>query len=174
MSAKSSKLSEAFVEDHRHLTQGLTRLLEAVRAGDVVRAVEVADALDQAAGPHVRFEEDVFYPQVAKARGPEFVGRLYREHRVGVEAIEAILKCRGASSLVKEERDRLLQKLEATLEHTISCGTLLSYVTSMEPDRQAEMLAQLETFRRQPCRWSELPRHHVVLDEDDKPPTAKH
>ena len=84
-------LSEAFVEDHRHLTQGLSDILQALRDDNLEEAVRMAEDLDQVAGPHMEFEEEILYPEVRKSRGSDYVSRLYREHQVALEAVKALI-----------------------------------------------------------------------------------
>lgn len=76
MTDPSTALREAFLEDHKHLTRGLTRTLEALRDGDDASAIRLADTMDQAVGPHMAFEEEVFYPKLAGILVEGFVGRL--------------------------------------------------------------------------------------------------
>jgi hypothetical protein len=51
-------LHHAFLEDHRRLTRGLAAVLETLRRGDLTGATRAAEVLDEAAGPHVAFQED--------------------------------------------------------------------------------------------------------------------
>ena len=60
MAHASGALREAFLDDHKHLTRGLTRTLEALRKGDDARAIQVADTMDRAGGPNMAFEETAF------------------------------------------------------------------------------------------------------------------
>ena len=66
-------LRDAFVEDHRTLTRGLSRMLKLVEDGDYDEAARVAKELDRDAGPHIEFEEKSFYPEVRKTRGRDYV-----------------------------------------------------------------------------------------------------
>ena len=83
MTNQSPTLRDAFLEDHRSLTTGLSNLLQALEDGDLREATRMADDLDQVAGPHMTFEEEVFYPELARILGPEFIERLYGEHEAG-------------------------------------------------------------------------------------------
>ena len=156
MPLETSPLERAFVEDHRRLTRGFARLLEALQQEDDERAVQIADELDRQAGPHIEFEEHVLYPHVAETRGEQFVGRLYREHRTAFEAVRFLLERREHPQLTPEERAKLKEQVQTGLEHAISCGTLLSHLTVLDADRQAELLKQLEAYRRRGHRWLEV------------------
>ena len=94
MATKSSPLTKAFLDDHREMTRRIAGLLDALKRGDAPAAFQFADELDRVAGPHIEFEEAVFYPLLVEARGREFVGRLYREHGEGRHAVKYRLKIR--------------------------------------------------------------------------------
>lgn len=149
-------LSEAFVEDHRHLTQGLSDILQALRDDNLEEAVRMAEDLDRVAGPHMEFEEEILYPEVRKSRGSDYVSRLYREHQVALEAVKALISQHHQERIESQLKEKILQGLKTGLDHAISCGTLLSHVTSLDQKRQDEMLTRLLDLRRIGHRWSEL------------------
>ena len=154
---REQSLDDAFHEDHRHLTQGLSAILEAVKKDDLPSAVRAADDVDQQAGPHIEFEEEVFYPEVAKSRGHAFVARLHREHDSGRDALERLRRLQGRERLEPEEKALIVADLHQALEHALSCGTLLSHVTTLDSDRQHEILQRLLQYRREGRRWTERP-----------------
>ena len=43
------------------------------------------------------------------------------------------------------------------LDHAVSCGTLLSYLTTLDQTTQQEYFAALLALRKQPKRWTEIP-----------------
>ncbi len=152
----SNLLEDAFIEDHRTLTRGLSRLVKLVQEARYDEAVLVANEIDQAAGPHIEFEEKSFYPEVRKTRGREYVENLYDEHRSGLEAIRLLMKLEPGTVPAPEDRERLLFLLRRVLDHAVSCGTLLSHVTSLGDDEQQRFLAELERCRKVAHKWSEL------------------
>jgi hypothetical protein len=153
-----SSLETAFVEDHRKLTRGLATLVELVERGDLREAAREARELDEVAGPHIEFEETRFYPEVARSRGKDYVAQLYDEHRSGREALGALeeLPRDGDFEMTPEQRDRVLYHLRRALDHAVSCGTLLSHVTTLGESEQRGLLEDLEAFRRAAHRWTEL------------------
>lgn len=150
-------LGDAFVHDHRQTTRRLSRLLKALRRNDPAEARRLADELDRIAGPHIRFEEEIFYPEVARILGREYAARLYDEHQIGRGALADILSRDTAGPLEPEEQKDLVGRVETAVSHAASCGTLLSHLTGMEESQQAEMLSRLEELRREGKRWTELP-----------------
>lgn len=151
-----SSLKDAFIEDHQTLTRGLSHLLKLVQEEDYDEASRVARELDKAVGPHIEFEEKSFYPEVRKTRGREYVENLYDEHGSGLEAVRALSKLEPGDVPDPEERERLLSLLRRVLDHAVSCGTLLSHVTSLADVEQQEFLAELERYRKLAHKWTEL------------------
>jgi hemerythrin-like domain-containing protein len=150
------ELEAAFLHDHQHLTQGLYAIIQALEAHDVEAAVLAARQVDQTVGPHMAFEEEVFYPELKKTLGNEFVVRLYREHEAGREAVRALIANGTAEPLTDETQARLLADLNGTLEHALSCGSLLSYVARLQPTEHDRLLRELEELRLRGGRWTDM------------------
>jgi len=157
MRVELSPLGKAFVEDHRHLTQGFRQLLDAIRERDVPQMIKLADRIDTVAGPHIRFEETVLYPLVREQRGSEYAQQLYREHRVAVCALRDILTHDETSPWTDADWKRLEEQVQTALDHTVSCGTLLSHLTSLSAEHQQALHQRMEELRKEPHRWTRLP-----------------
>jgi hypothetical protein len=158
MAHVSSALREAFLDDHKHLTRGLTRTLEALRKGDDSNAIQLADTMDRAVGPHMAFEETAFYPELVGILGEGFVEHLGEEHAVGQRAVKTLLDHAGGEPLAEEERKTLIEGLDTMLDHALGCGTLLSHLDGLEETRKRRLLEQLLELRQQGLRWTELDR----------------
>ena len=158
MTHVSNALREAFLEDHKHLTRGLTRTIEALRNGDDATAIQVANTMDQAVGPHVEFEETVFYPELAEILGEPFVEHLEIEHDIGKRAVQTILSHAEGEPLVGEERKEVIVSLDTMLDHAMGCGTLLSHLDGLKEARKKELLERLLELRQGGLRWTEFER----------------
>lgn len=161
----TTSLHDAFLTDHKQLTRGLSAILRALRAGDTERAFRLASELDEAVGPHMQFEEEVFYPEVEKILGREFVDQLYAEHALGQRAIRSIL-AHGQRGELAGEIETLIRDLETTLQHAFSCGTLLSHLDALPADETATLLRKLQELRSSEIHWSMLPER--------RPPSGRH
>lgn len=153
---KGSALADQFTQHHKQFTQGLHHILQLLKEGKVSEAVEEADALDQLAGPHIEFEEKVYYPQVARSLGKDFIDHLYDEHRIGQKALRTLLHAKDAQ-IGPGEQAKLVREFQIALDHAASCGTLLSHLTALPEEEQNKFLEQLFDFNRQGHRWTELP-----------------
>ena len=156
MKRENNPLHEAFLEDHRQLTRGLARIRQALLDGDVGGAARMAEALDHQVGPHMEFEETVFYPELRKKLGSEFVDQLYHEHDIGRSALEALIELGPSGSLAEARRRELAQNVNTALEHAKSCGTLLSHLDYLTEEERATMLEQLLAARERGRPWTQI------------------
>jgi hypothetical protein len=149
-------LHDAFVEDHQHLMRGLAAIRDALRSARVGEAVELAEALDRQVGPHMEFEERVFYPALEPVLGSKFVAQLYDEHAVGQGAIRELVSLGPDASLGDEKREELAQRVDDTLEHAVSCGTLLSHLDALGSREREDLLNELRKLRASSGKWTDL------------------
>ena len=154
MSVTVGSLAHAFVEDHRVFTRELVRLKEALQRRDWPEARRVADRLDLAAGPHIAFEERELYPLLGRIRGKAFADAMYAEHQEGASVIRALAPARPDPD--EPEAQLLVEHANTMLDHAVRCGSLLSYVNTLDQTEQARLLDRLLACRKQPLRWSEL------------------
>lgn len=152
--ATKSKLELAFLEDHRHLLKGLRAMGNALEAGDVERARSEAREVDRLVGPHMRFEEEEFYPTLREVLGDDYVDRLYDEHSEGQNAVRLLVG--SEEPLDAAERERLKGQIQTTLDHAVSCGTLLSHLDALDDSRQEKLLDRLLELRERQQLWSEF------------------
>src|SRR5208283_733120 len=112
-----------------------------------------------------------------KSRGRDYIDRLYEEHRAGRDLLTRVLVLKSDSwrRLGDEEQARLLQQAEMMLDHAVSCGTLLSYLTTLDQTTQQKYFAALLALRQQAKRWTEIPEpapgqdHGQVTSPIDSP-----
>lgn len=145
----------AFADDHRTITRGFHRILEALDAGDMTAAATFADELDRDGGAHIAFEEQVLYPQVAQCRGQEYARNLYKEHAI---ALDALSKLMSDEELDDEALAGVRAGIKIGLDHAISCGTLASVLADQPPDTHESMMAKMNELRTLRPRWSGLRR----------------
>lgn len=138
------------------MTRGFWQLRKKLEAGDMPAALTIVQEINRRVGPHIEFEERVFYPLLRDVLGDEYVDRLYREHRIGKRIIEEVLALEEAGTLDDDHLQDLLERTKLTLDHAVSCGTLLSHVDALAAKRQEELLRSLMRCRDRGRLWSEL------------------
>lgn len=156
MAARTSKLMLAYMEDQRFLAQSFARLFQAIDDGDAGLSAEIAADINQHAGPHIQFEEEVLYPRLATLQSPAYVSRLYREHQIAVEVIRAVLIRPSNESFGVDERAELSKKAHEAIKHCVACGNTMSFLSVLDDARQTEIFEQLQSYRDNACDWIEL------------------
>ena len=146
-------LVQAFREDHALLGEGFHLLSSCLRGDDVAGARRVARRLDTDAGAHIAFEEEQFYPALMPILGEEEIGRLYDEHRLGLEVLRALKDQDEDAPLAESERRRLLGLSDAMERHIAECGELFAAMGRMSAERQAELHERLVQWRRERPGW---------------------
>ncbi len=147
-------LQQEFLDDHRILIAGIQGIIEAIEREDSGRAIELAAELDRQAGAHMAFEEEIFYPRLAKVYGAEFVEQMVAEHGVGQRAVRTLLAKNLDRPLSRKQRSQVLEDLDVALKHVMSCGTMLSELASGTAEVNAKSLDRLRELRDQGERWT--------------------
>lgn len=157
MPQESSSLRAAFLDDHRRLTRGLLKLLDALKEDNPTAARAAANELDEIAGPHMEFEETVFYPTLERILGSDVIDQLSHEHAQGQDAVRAVLRRNADVPFRETERRILVEQMETALEHALSCGSLLSHLGNLDAATTRKMHEQLLELRMLKRRWTSLP-----------------
>jgi hypothetical protein len=155
MDTHRNSLQDVFVEDHRKMTMGFYRLRQSLEAGDWPEARRLARDIDRDVGPHIEFEEALYYPRLKPVIGAENVARMYGEHQIGLGLIREI-EALGPDTPGKQTCSRLADRCRQMLDHALSCGTLISHLTDLPPEEQADLLDRLEEIQGRRARWTEL------------------
>jgi hypothetical protein len=143
-----------FLADHRAMTRGIHRLRQDVADGDHHAAARHAAELDVVAGPHIRFEEEYFYPVLESVLGAATVDRFLHEHDAGRSALLRLLDRDPEQPFDDEERRCLLQDLDAAMDHARSCGTLASHLEEMDDSRLGYLADGLKALRTRHDTWT--------------------
>lgn len=150
-----TELQEAFLEDHRRLIRGLEEILDALQAADESGAAKAAARLDDEAGPHMEFEEEVFYPRLASIHGQGFVDRLIEEHEAGHTALELLISLEPGQELSPEQRETVEEGVRTALGHALGCGTLMSELGADDRVADPKDLERLRNYRKSGSRWTD-------------------
>ena len=149
-------LFEAFRQDHATLGRGLYQIAEHLRAGDLGAASAAADALDQAAGAHMAFEEEDFYPALEPFLDRAEVSELYHEHLDGQATLHELIAMGAQARPDAARGTELLKHIELMEHHVSECGELFGAMGGLDPEAQRTLLARLQSWRDKAPRWTEL------------------
>ena len=156
MTSIKDDLIAMFHADHRDLGTRLHHLALRLRDRDLAGARESALALDEAAGAHIAFEEQDFYPLLRESLGDDTVERLFSDHRRGLNAVVRLADSAPDATLSDDTWAALLADIEAMETHIAECGELFATIAAMPESELSTLLARLKDWRRSQPRWRDL------------------
>ena len=156
MTQKTSTLLQAFHDDHAVLGRGFGSLSAALRARQIGLACEIARTLDAAAGAHIAFEEQDFYPKLKDTLGEGELTRLYDEHRQGFAVIGRLLHLPAGESPDEGQMAEMIARSEKMEQHIAECGDLFQALAALPRDEQTRLLERLLEWRARQPRWQDL------------------
>ena len=157
MTAELHPLFEAFREDHALLGKGFYELSTCLRAKDVRCARQAAERLNEEAGAHIAFEEETFYPTLARRQSYD-AERLYEEHSEGLTVVRAVLDMDESEEMTDAKQRALLADSESMEEHIAECGELFEAMRTMPDDELRHLYDALVAWREKKPTWLEYDR----------------
>jgi len=155
MAKGKNRLIQAFNEDHALLGSGFFELSMALRNDDIDSARIVAQRLNADAGAHIAFEEECFYPALAKACGYN-IAPLNEEHRVGRNVVQKLCALEQGQTISADERLHLLTESGIMESHIAECGALFKAMERMPESQQDDLYNALMDWRRKCPTWLEF------------------
>lgn len=167
MVKENADLFGAFTEDHAFLGKSFNELSEALRDANLDAAGVVARRLDQFAGAHIAFEEENFYPALARLLGENEVKRMRSEHRDGLDVVGHLCDRPPGGVLSDAARRQLLEKSERMETHIAECGELFEAMGRLSPGEQDTLYAHLVEWRLRRPSWRQY-----AMSAPAEPPSA--
>ncbi len=152
---EGTDLFAAFREDHAVLGRGFFDLAQSLRANDLEQARAAAAPLDRAAGAHIAFEEENFYPALPAFLDADELQRMYDEHRVGPGVVRTLCALHQQGQLAEGQRRQLLQNAEVMAQHIADCGALFETMGRLPPEQQSALFCELQDWRQKSPRWTQ-------------------
>jgi hypothetical protein len=140
------QLLRAFQQDHAMLGRGFHELSCCLRDGDAAGACAAGRRIQQVAGAHIGFEEEVYYPALVPLLGEQAVRQMRQEHCCGIDAVSTLV-ARGPDLPLKA---RLLAQSEIMEEHIAECGDHFAALRRIPAAKQQELYEKLLEWRQQP------------------------
>ena len=143
-----------FLKDHQQFSRLLYEISNLLDANKIEQARGRAIELNTVAGPHIAYEEAELYPRLA-ALGEKSTSEemLVDQHEDVLDSLRGLLENPTPTG-------ELLESIKAGfrggLTHAEHCGTLISFLTELEKDEQAESLKILLAYREDGKNWTDL------------------
>lgn len=139
------------------LGKGFYELSTCLRGKDLPGARRVAARVNREAGAHIAFEEECFYPTLARVSGFG-TDRLYEEHGEGLYVVRTLLEMDDKTELKEVLRQELLADSEAMEDHIAECGHLFAAIAKMSDVEQQSLYEELVAWRKKGPTWLDYRR----------------
>ncbi len=149
-----SPLIAEFLKDHQQFSRLLYQIKKLLDENNFEAAQERAAELDRLAGPHIAFEEAELYPRL-KILGERNVTEdlLVDQHRDAVDVLRMLIEVKNPNP---ETIEQIKSGFERALAHAEHCGSLISLMTQLDENEQAESLRELIRLRKTEQLWTDL------------------
>lgn len=156
MTKINHQLFNYFRDDHAVLGRGLHDLRSFVMADDIGGLKTAAQNLDQAAGGHIAFEEQDFYPALEAFLSADEVADMYAEHAHGANTLSYIAKLDPKSDLSSAQKQNILKRIDEMEHHVSECGELFGALGGLDEASKDDLMERLLYWRKSAPRWTEF------------------
>lgn len=159
------EFTEVFRAEHRDVRDLLLDLVDAFEDGDVERARALVRAVDAATGPHVRYEEEAMYPQLAGIFGATYVDALLAANDAVIRDVQGLYALARHDVLDPGRRARGMRLARRVLCHLSGCDGLSIMVETLPDERVAGILAARRSARAAGLRllgWAATSRRRTA------------
>lgn len=156
MTKINHELFNAFREDHAVLGHGLHELRSFIVAEDVRRLKTAAHNLDKAAGGHIAFEEEDFYPALKTFLSSDEVEEMYAEHAHGAATLSEIAELDPNMILQASQKQHLLDRIDEMEQHVSECGELFGAMGGLDDAAKDNLMKRLQYWRKLAPAWTDF------------------
>jgi len=147
------KLFNAFKADHALLGSGFYTLATCLRNKNISDAKSVATKINIDAGPHIAFEEEVFYPILKRFIKPQELDKMYSEHQLGRALLEKVLSIDESAHLKESIQKELLAEIDVIETHISQCGELFSMMKNLNEGEMQYLYDKLTDYQLLAPHW---------------------
>ena len=155
-----------FRNDHRQIRDLIMNLIRAFIQNDILKAEKLLFILNEIAGPHFQFEEEVLYPELIPVYGPEYINKLYIDHDLVIARVIKLKELISKSKLNPEEFDQGVRLLEGLFPHLTDCEGLSIMVETLNEKTIERITKNMEETRKKSnslLLWAENERGRNTL-----------
>lgn len=155
-----------FRNDHRQIRDLIMNLIRAFIQNDILKAEKLLFILNEIAGPHFQFEEEVLYPELIPVYGPEYINKLYIDHDLVIARVIKLKELISKSKLSPEELDKGLRLLEGLFPHLTDCEGLSIMVETLNEKTIQHITKNMEDTRKKNNNlllWANSERDRNIL-----------
>jgi len=153
MTEIKNKLFNAFKADHALLGSGFYTLATCLHNKNISDAKSVATKINIDAGPHIAFEEEVFYPTLKRFIKQQELDEMYSEHKLGRALLEKVLSIDESAHLQDAIQKELLAQIDVIESHISQCGELFGMMENLNESEMQYLYDKLTDYQLLAPHW---------------------
>jgi Hemerythrin HHE cation binding domain len=135
------EFTDGFRNEHRAGRDTFLAIGQALRARDTARIGELMGRANTLIGPHMQYEEEVMYPELAVLFGEEYVARMLADHDRAFTVAATLMEIASKSEITDADIEAGNTAIRHLLPHVTDCDGLVLAVEVLPTDAQQRIFA---------------------------------
>ena len=131
---------EGFREEHRAALHAFLGMAEAFRRRDAAQIRELMSKANVGIGPHMRYEEEIMYPELARFFAPGYIEKMLQDHDRAFGVAGRLMELAAHDPITDgdiEEADRLIR---GQVPHASECDGLALFIELLPAESQKAII----------------------------------
>jgi hypothetical protein len=130
------EFTEGFRDEHRAGRDTFLEIGRALRERDTARIAELMGNANAIIGPHMQYEEQVMYPELAVLFGDEYVERMLSDHDRAFVVASTLMEIASKPEITEADVDAGNDAIQHLLPHVTDCDGLVLAIEVLPSDAQ--------------------------------------
>jgi hypothetical protein len=135
------EFTDGFRAEHRAGRDAFLGIGEALRARDSARIGELIGRANTVIGPHMQYEEEVMYPELAVLFGDEYVERMLADHDRAFVVASTLMEIASKPEITDADVEAGNTAIQHLLPHVTDCDGLVLAIEVLPADAQRRIFA---------------------------------
>lgn len=135
------EFTDGFRNEHRGGRDTFLAIGQALRARDTARIGELMGQANTLIGPHMQYEEEVMYPELAVLFGDEYVERMLADHDRAFTVAATLMEIASKPEITDGDIEAGNTAIQHLLPHVTDCDGLVLAVEVLPADAQQRIFA---------------------------------
>ena len=131
-----AEFTQGFRDEHRGGRDAFLGIGEALRARDRTRIGELMGRANTLIGPHMQYEEQVMYPELAVLFGDTYVERMLADHDRAFTVAGTLMEIASKPEITDADVDAGNAAIQDLLPHVTDCDGLVLAIEVLPRDAQ--------------------------------------
>jgi hypothetical protein len=131
-----TEFTEGFRDEHRAGRDTFLEIGRALRERDTARIAELMGVANTIIGPHMQYEEQVMYPELAVLFGDQYVERMLSDHDRAFAVAATLMEIAAKPEITDGDIEAGAEAIQHLLPHVTDCDGLVLAIEVLPRDAQ--------------------------------------